>query len=145
MATYVPNPLGANASAFEDTGTTDVNGVKILTEHVSLDIGAAAGVSLISSTAYEASHVLKASPGTLVSLVGYNSGAAQFIQIYNSATLPANGAAPAYTFAVGAAQNFSLDAPTGIPFTVGIVVGNSSTGPTKTIGGADCYFSAVIK
>lgn len=101
---------------------------------------------LKSSTAYEASRILKAGKGVLVSLVGYNSNAgAQFIQLHNSATLPANAAVPIYTFTVAATSNFSLDVPiTGIPFTTGIVVCNSSTGPTKTIGSADCWFTAVI-
>lgn len=110
-------------------------------------VGAAAGVSIISSTAYEASHVLKASAGTLLSLIGYNSKAsAQFIQIYNSATVPADTAIPIYTFTVPATSNFSIDVPVvGMPFTVGIAVANSSTGPTKTIGSADVWFTAVIK
>lgn len=105
------------------------------------------GGLLISSTAYEKSHVLKETPGYLVSLVGYNSKAsAQFIQIFNSATVPANGAVPIYTFTVPATSNFSLDIPAaGANFSTGIVVTNSSTGPTKTIGSDDCWFTAVIK
>jgi hypothetical protein len=107
---------------------------------------AASGASVVSSTALEASHVLKASAGTLVSLVGYNSKvSAQFIQLHNSATVPADTAVPAYVFTVPAASNFSLDVPGGIPFTTGISVCNSSTAPTKTVGAADCWFSAVIK
>lgn len=110
-------------------------------------VGAAAGMSLVHSAAYEASRVLKASAGTLISLVGYNSRtSAQFIQLFNSATVPADTAVPDYTFTVPASSNFSLDVPiSGIPFTTGIAVANSSTGPTKTVGSADCYFSAVIK
>lgn len=101
--------------------------------------------TLVSSAAYEASKILKASAGKLISVSGYNSGATQFIQLFNSATLPANGVAPAKVIAVPTGSNFSIDVPlTGIPFTAGIVICNSSTGPTKTIGAADCYFTAVI-
>lgn len=142
--------LGANAVATghgtASTGTLRVELPTDGTGTVTNNIGAAAGLSVISSTAYEASHVLKASAGTLVSLVGYNSKAsAQFIQLYNSTTVPADTAVPIYVFTVPATSNFSLDAPVGIPFTTGIAVANSSTGPTKQIGSADCWFTAIIK
>lgn len=100
----------------------------------------------IHSAALEASHVFKTGPGTLVSLVGYNSGSAQFIQVHNSASLPNEGDVPTYTFTVGAAQNFSLDIPlSGARFTTGIAVCNSSTVDTKTIGAADVFFTAVVQ
>lgn len=110
-------------------------------------LGTDAGASLVASTAYEASHVLKNAAGTLISLIGYNSKtAAQFIQVHNAAALPADAAVPSYVFLVPASSNFSLDIPvTGAPFTTGIVVCNSSTGPIKTIGTTDCWFSAVVK
>ena len=96
----------------------------------------------VNSAAYEASRVLKATPGTF----GYNSKAtAQFIQLFDSATVPADTAVPVATFTVPGVSNFSLDVPiTGMPFATGIAVANSSTGPTKTAGSADVYFTAVV-
>lgn len=94
------------------------------------------------SAAYAASAVVKAHPGRLFGLSGYNSKAsAQFIQIHDAAALPADTAVPSVFITVPAASNFSIDfGPRGRQFTVGIVVCNSSTGPTKTIGAADVFF-----
>lgn len=103
--------------------------------------GAAAPVS---SSAYEASHILKASAGVLYAVSGYNSGPAQWIQIHNSATLPANGVAPVLTFYVPTTSNFSRDFPVALTLSAGIVVCNSTTGPTKTIGAADVFFDAQV-
>ncbi len=227
--------------------------------------------TLANSAAYEASRVLKASPGKLVSLVGYNSkGSAQFIQIHDSATVPpeavagvaevstcdlatltpaalantyflisspsvdyyvwynldgagvdpavanrtaipvaiatgnsadtmataaaaaidalaafvstatttvvtitnavagaatnigagTSGAAVAVTtpgvtaiaaaipvliITAAASSNFSIQLNSSLPLSVGIVVCNSSTGPTKTIGSADCWFTGLVR
>jgi hypothetical protein len=99
----------------------------------------------VNSAAYEASHILKASAGKLIGLFGYNSGPAQFYQLHDSATLPADAAVPALTFTVPTLSNFSLDLPpTGLDFIHGIVVCNSSTGPTKTIGSGDSFFTAEV-
>ena len=101
-----------------------------------------ATASLANSTAYEASRVVKASAGTLLSLTGYNSGPAQFLQIVHSATVPANGVAPVLVVAVPATSSFAFEWRNGVPLSTGISISNSSTGPTKTIGSADCYFTA---
>lgn len=104
------------------------------------------GPRLSHSTAYETSRQFSDAPVTLHGLVGYNSGSAQFIQLHDSATTPAESAIPVITFAVAAASNFSLAAAMrGLRFSNGLYVCNSSTGPTKTLGSADCFFTANIE
>lgn len=94
--------------------------------------------------AYAASLVVLDRPGRLIGLFGHNSGAEQFIQIHDATSLPADTAVPAHIFKAAAGDNFYVALPgTGLPLENGIVVCNSSTGPTKTIGAADCWFTAV--
>jgi hypothetical protein len=104
--------------------------------------------STVVSTALEASHVLKASAGRLVSLHVYNSKAsAQWVLIMNSATVPGDGAVtllypPIY---IPATSNISLTFPVPLSASTGISVSNSSTGTfTKTIGSADCVYVAQV-
>ena len=83
----------------------------------------------------------------LLRVKGYNSKAsAQFIQIHDAAALPADATIPVHIITVPASSDFDInfaDLPNGEGMTMktGIVVCNSSTGPTKTIGAADCWFN----
>jgi len=97
-----------------------------------------------TTTAYAASLVIKASEGTLYYVSGFNSkNAEQFILFFDSAALPANGAVPKIVYRVDARADFDFPLDHfGRHFRNGIVVSNSSTGPTLTIGSADCWFDA---
>ena len=98
------------------------------------------------TTAYAASGVIKATPGRLYKLWGYNSGPAQFFQLCDAASVPANATVPKVTFAIAAASNFEFDLQdVGRQFLVGITWNNSSTGQTKTLGAADCWVNAIIQ
>lgn len=102
------------------------------------------GTSALNATtaAYAASIQVKAGAGKFFGGTGYNSkGSAQWIQLHDSATLPANGAIPKLIFTVATVANFSLDIGIyGRAFQNGIYVVNSTTGPTLTLGSADCWF-----
>lgn len=96
-----------------------------------------------NTSANAASLVIKASAGRLIEIRGYNAKAsAQFIQVHDAASLPADTAVPEETFTVAASSNFTISFSEDKSFTTGIVVCNSSTEATKTIGSADCWFSA---
>ena len=97
-----------------------------------------------TAVAYVASLIVKTGPGWLYGLTGYNSkNAAQWIQVFDAPNVPADGSIPKIIFAVATIANFSIDfGLRGRHFTNGIVVVNSSTGPTLTIGSADVWFDA---
>lgn len=98
--------------------------------------------SNINTTALATSLVVLAAAGTLYQFAGFNTGPSQVIQLHDAASLPADTAVPEVKFWVAADSAFSRTFPQGISLTVGIVLSNSSTLSTKTIGAADCEFDA---
>lgn len=106
--------------------------------------GSTGALSSIASSGLVASLIIKASPGRLFNLIITNTKAsAQYIQLFNSTTLPADTTAALVSIYVPATSSASIDySLIGRYFSTGIVVSNSSTAATKTIGSADCFFSA---
>ena len=85
-----------------------------------------------------ASAVVKGQPGALF---GWNltngNAAARWIQFFDAVAVPADTAVPLFSvaLAIGGSSNISLSRPR--IFLKGIVVCNSSTAATKTVGTAD--------
>ena len=100
-------------------------------------------ISYYDSAAYEASAVVKASPGTVHRISGYSSDANPvWIQLHNVTSLPADAEVPILTIYVGAGANFDFDLSTiGRFCDKGIVVCNSSTGDEKTIDGDTAWYN----
>ena len=83
-------------------------------------------------------------PGHLV-VYGFTvystKGSAQTLTVHDNATLPANGAVPLFSWALAANAGVGFSwAPQGREFVSGLVLANSSTDATLTIGSADCFF-----
>lgn len=67
--------------------------------------------------------------------------AAQFLNVFDAAVLPADGATPAWSWPLAANNGVGFAwQPNGRRFQDGLALCNSSTDATKTIGSADCFF-----
>ncbi len=67
--------------------------------------------------------------------------AAQFVQVFDSRTLPANNAVPLFSISVPATDAKGVYfGSVGRSFDFGICIVNSSTSDKLTIGSADCLF-----
>lgn len=99
------------------------------------------------SKAYEKAAYAKTGAGVLFGFSGYTTlSSGQWIHIHDSAGVPNDGAIPKIILWVPAAGNFSADFGIyGRDFSLGLVICNSTTGPTKTAGAADTWFNTAHK
>lgn len=106
-----------------------------------------AAVPIVSAAA-EGSHILKASPGCLLATYVYNSGAAAFLMIFNSKTIPADGAVTPVECVPVAAASYQFINFAPLPpewFSAGISAAISTTGCfTKTVG-SGAFFHAIVQ
>jgi hypothetical protein len=101
-------------------------------------------VSKAKTTALATNLVVKASAGKLLGFYGYST-VTQFIQVHNATSLPADAAVPDGVFPITASAPFSIWLEHPEPYTTGIVICNSTTGPTKTIGAANTWITALYE
>ena len=85
--------------------------------------------------------VVSSGQSKLWGLSGFNSKAStQFIQVFDANTVPANGAVPDFVMQAPSSDNFWVSwTPNYRWHSDGIVICNSSTSATLTIGSADCW------
>jgi hypothetical protein len=89
----------------------------------------------------EAFAVVKTGDGVLYGLTVTNTNAAaQYVLGFDARTLPGDGAVPLFGYKVPAGDALPLTWIPGRTFFSGIILCNSSTQATKTIGAADCLF-----
>lgn len=83
-------------------------------------------------------------PGNLVVygwLVYSTKAAAQFVNVFDANTLPADASVPLFSWPLAANNGAAFSFPgNGRRFKTGLVLCNSSTDATKTLGSADCFF-----
>jgi hypothetical protein len=96
-----------------------------------------------NSNGYKRHIAVQSGPGVLYGFTVFNSNVgSQFIQVFDARDLPADGVVPNIVFTVAGSGNLGVEYLPGRRFEVGIIICNSTTGPTKTLGAADCWFDA---
>lgn len=97
-----------------------------------------------TSNQLENSRIVRAGQTRLWGFSGTNTKASsQFILAFDAASVPSNGAVPKFVMTAQASSDFWVSWTPGYRrFFDGVVLCNSSTSATLTIGSADCWFDA---
>lgn len=99
----------------------------------------------ISSNALAASIVIGHAHILYGFTVNNTNANAQYILVFDQSSLPADTAIPLVSFTVPGASDKAVEWITPRKHRRGIVICNSSTAATKTIGSADCFFDVQYK
>lgn len=96
----------------------------------------------VHSLAYESFHIVTSGPSRLFGFEAYSSrSSAQWIQLFDTQATSPTGLIPVAIFTVGATSNLPIAYPwPGRWFNQGIIIANSTTGPTYTAGSADTFY-----
>ena len=107
--------------------------------------GAAPTATPVVSSALETGHVLKASAGSLSSFQANTTTVGGWIMLFNSATVPADGAVtPIKWWQVGPNTTLGVGCSPAIACAAGISVAFSTTGPFTKTGSATAVFSGEV-
>lgn len=147
----LPNgPFPAQVTAIggrSSTGTTVIPYKAASDGSLVVSTTGSGAATLVKSTALEASHVMKATAGSLISLM-ITDTTDEYILVINSATVPADGAVTLLMPPIHVTSNSTtfITFPISWPASTGISVCNSSTGTfTKTVGGSTCIYAALVQ
>ena len=88
--------------------------------------------------------IVATAPVKLYAVMGYNSGPAQFVQVFQTNAVPNNGMFAKHSFPVGAQQFYSFDFSYYGENLDAVSVANSTTADTLTLGATNCSFQAII-
>lgn len=105
-------------------------------------------VQTVASGGKVASGALKTGAGRIHWLAAYNAnGAARYVQLFDAAALPNDGATPLLVQAIAAGASLTPNLtfpPNGLLFSSGLYVCLSTTADVKTIAAADLVYTAGI-
>lgn len=97
------------------------------------------------NTSYVPYRVISKGPVKLYAIIGYNNGPAQFVMIFNKTNAPpTNGMTGVFSFPVAASNYFSFDLSYYGANLDAVVVCNSTTAQTNTLGSTNCTFQGIV-
>jgi hypothetical protein len=108
-------------------------------------VAGAQNAAVVGNAAYTNELVVATTPSKLYAVTGYNSGPAQFIEVFETNKPPVTGATPVFSIPVSSGQYFDLDFSYYGADLDSIVICNSSTANTLTLGSLNCGIQAIIR